>query len=252
MRADVVGRRLNASAAGTATMPGPRPRRGVVQENETLRALVGRVEVSRLTEVSIRALDMLGAFVLLVVLAPVLALIAALIRIDSPGPAIFRQRRLGSDLRPFTVYKFRTMKRDADSGAHRSHVERMIAAGAGGGGPMSKLQGDPRITGVGAFLRRTSLDELPQLWNVLRGQMSLVGPRPPMQYEVEKYPAKAFRRFAARPGMTGLWQVSGRNLLSFDQMIDLDAEYVERRTLLLNLKILALTVPTVLHGRGAR
>jgi lipopolysaccharide/colanic/teichoic acid biosynthesis glycosyltransferase len=116
---------------------------------------------------------------------------------------------------------------------------------------MSKLEEDDRVTRVGAFLRRTSIDELPQLWNVARGEMSLVGPRPPIQYEVDRYPAKAFRRFAVRPGITGLWQVRGRSLLSFPEMIELDAEYVERRSLWLNLKILLLTLPTVIHGKGA-
>ncbi len=107
------------------------------------------------------------------------------------------------------------------------------------------------MTRVGAFLRRTSIDELPQLWNVLRGEMSLVGPRPPIQYEVDKYPPEAFRRFAVKPGITGLWQVRGRSLLTFEQMIALDTEYVERRSLPLNLKILLLTLPTVIHGKGA-
>jgi lipopolysaccharide/colanic/teichoic acid biosynthesis glycosyltransferase len=116
---------------------------------------------------------------------------------------------------------------------------------------MSKLDADDRVTRVGAFLRRTSIDELPQLWNVVRGQMSLVGPRPPIQYEVDRYPPEAFRRFAVRPGLTGLWQVRGRSLLSFQQMIQLDIAYVERRSLPLNLKILLLTLPAVLHGKGA-
>ena len=108
------------------------------------------------------------------------------------------------------------------------------------------------MTRVGSFLRRTSLDELPQLWNVLVSEMSLVGPRPPIQYEVDAYPARAYRRFAVRPGITGLWQVKGRSLTSFPEMIALDVEYVERRSLLLNLKIILLTVPTVIHGKGAR
>ena len=110
---------------------------------------------------------------------------------------------------------------------------------------------DVRVTRVGRIIRRTSLDELPQLFNVLHGEMSLVGPRPPIRYEVDAYPARAFRRFAVRPGLTGLWQVCGRSLVTFNEMIELDTEYVERRSLLLNLKILFLTVPTVLHGKGA-
>jgi lipopolysaccharide/colanic/teichoic acid biosynthesis glycosyltransferase len=155
-------------------------------------------------------------------------------------------------LKPFSVAKFRTMQEGAAADAHRSHVEQMIADDAKRDTrPMTKLQEDARVTRSGVHLRRTSLDELPQLWNVLKGEMSLVGPRPPLQYEVDRYPAAAFRRFAVRPGITGLWQVSGRSLLTFGQMIELDAEYVERRSLLLNLKILLLTLPTVIHGKGA-
>ncbi len=144
------------------------------------------------------------------------------------------------------------MGEGADSGAHRNHVEEMIADGdRQGTRPMSKLHEDARVTRVGSFLRRTSIDELPQLWNVLRGEMSLVGPRPPIQYEVDRYPPEAFRRFAVKPGVTGLWQVRGRSLLTFKQMIELDSEYVETRSLGLNLKILLLTLPTVIHGKGA-
>jgi lipopolysaccharide/colanic/teichoic acid biosynthesis glycosyltransferase len=204
------------------------------------------------TEVAIRLLDLFGAAVGLVLLSPLFLIVAVVVRIDSPGRAIFRQRRLGRDLEPFSVTKFRTMSEGADPGAHRSHVERMIAGSEREGTrPMTKLQEDARVTRVGSFLRRTSIDELPQLWNVLRGEMSLVGPRPPIQYEVDRYPAEAFRRFAVKPGVTGLWQVRGRSLLSFKEMIALDAEYVETRSLGLNLKILLLTLPTVLHGKGA-
>jgi lipopolysaccharide/colanic/teichoic acid biosynthesis glycosyltransferase len=208
---------------------------------------------SPLSEVAMRGLDLLGAAALLIVLSPLLALVAALIRLDSPGPVIFRQRRLGRNLEPFSVAKFRTMRAGAATDAHRNHVERMIGEDGGDAEavPMAKLERDPRVTRVGAFLRRSSLDELPQLWNVLTGDMSLVGPRPPIQYEVDRYPARAFRRFAVRPGVTGLWQVRGRSLLTFNQMIDLDIEYVERRSLLLNLQILLLTLPTVIHGKGA-
>ncbi len=179
---------------------------------------------------------------------------ALVVRLDSPGRAIFRQRRLGRDLEPFSVAKFRTMRQGADTeaGAHRSHVEQMMAdEERRGTRAMSKLQEDARVTRVGSFLRRTSIDELPQLWNVLRGEMSLVGPRPPIQYEVDRYPPEAFRRFEVRPGVTGLWQVRGRSLLTFKQMIALDTEYIETRSPALNLKILLLTLPTVIHGKGA-
>ncbi len=187
----------------------------------------------------------------MILLSPILVLVALSVRLDSPGPAIYRQRRIGRDLEPFSVAKFRTMHVGVAPDAHRAHVEGMISGAGERTQPMAKLAEDTRVTRVGAFLRRTSLDELPQLWNVIRGQMSLVGPRPPIQYEVDKYPAEAFRRFAVRPGLTGLWQVRGRSLLTFQQMIELDNEYVETRSLLLNLKILILTVPTVIHGKGA-
>jgi lipopolysaccharide/colanic/teichoic acid biosynthesis glycosyltransferase len=214
--------------------------------------VVGDVEASRLTEISIRLLDLLSAVALLIVFSPLLLVVALLVRFDSPGPAIFRQRRLGLQMEPFSVAKFRTMRTGAASQAHRAHVERVIAADREGAMPMTKLAEDSRITRIGAFLRRTSIDELPQLWNVLRGEMSLVGPRPPIQYEVDRYPPEAFRRFAARPGLTGLWQVRGRSLLTFPQMIALDTEYVERRSLRLNLEIILRTPATVVHGKGAR
>jgi lipopolysaccharide/colanic/teichoic acid biosynthesis glycosyltransferase len=213
-------------------------------------------ETPRISDVAIRALDIVVTAIMLLVLSPLLALTALLIKLDSPGPVVFWQRRLGKDLQTFSVAKFRTMYDGSDTDTHRVHVERMICdeedEGDGKPVPMMKLEADPRVTKIGDFLRRTSIDELPQLWNVLRGEMSLVGPRPPIQYEVDKYPARAYRRFAVRPGITGLWQVKGRSLTSFPEMIALDVEYVERRSLLLNLKIILLTVPTVIHGKGAR
>lgn len=213
---------------------------------------IGAVSTSRLTEVAVRALDLAGAIAALALLTPLLLIVAAIIRLDSSGPALFRQRRLGKDLKPFRVAKFRTMHEGVAANPHRAHVERMIAdRDQQGTRPMTKLLEDERVTRVGSFLRRSSIDELPQLWNVIRGDMSLVGPRPPIQYEVDQYPREAFRRFAVRPGVTGLWQVRGRSLLSFRDMIELDIEYVESRSLPLNLKILLLTIPTVVHGDGA-
>lgn len=212
---------------------------------------VGTVNTSRLTEAAVRLLDLIGALALLIVLSPLLILVALTVKIDSAGPAIYRQRRVGRHLQPFSVAKFRTMREGAGADPHRAHIEQMISDGEQAARPMTKLEEDDRVTRVGSFLRRTSIDELPQLWNVVRGEMSLVGPRPPIQYEVDRYPAEAFRRFAVRPGLTGLWQVQGRSLLTFRQMIALDAEYVERRSLPLNLKILLLTLPTVIHGKGA-
>jgi lipopolysaccharide/colanic/teichoic acid biosynthesis glycosyltransferase len=213
---------------------------------------VGRVETPPLSEAAIRLLDVVCAAIALFVLSPLLLVVAAAVRLDSPGHAFFKQRRLGKDLEPFQVFKFRTMREGADAGTHRSHVEQMIVDDdRRGTRPMSKLREDARVTRIGSLLRKTSIDELPQLWNVLRGEMSLVGPRPPIQYEVDRYPPEAFRRFAVRPGVTGLWQVRGRSLLTFKQMIALDTEYVERRSLALNLKILLLTPSAVIHGEGA-
>ena len=211
-------------------------------------------DTPRASDIAMRSLDIAAAGLALLVLSPILLVVAILVRLDSHGPAIFRQERVGRGLKPFRVAKFRTMRQGVAADPHRAYVEEMIREESEAEGrqkPMMKLAEDPRITKIGHFLRRTSLDELPQLWNVLRGEMSLVGPRPPIQYEVDAYPARAFRRFAVRPGLTGLWQVSGRSLVTFSEMIDLDIEYVERRSPLLNLKIVFLTVPTVLHGKGA-
>jgi len=209
---------------------------------------VARIE-SRWTAAACRALDIAGSAVLLVLLAPLFAILAIAIRLDSPGRAFFRQERVGAGLRPFRICKFRTMRQDAACDIHRAYVQGLLVADTER--PMEKLTEDERITRVGRFLRRSSLDELPQLWNVLRGEMSLVGPRPPLSYEVEHYRPRWFTRFAVKPGVTGLWQVSGRSELSVDEMINLDIEYVERRSFWLNVWILLRTVPTVLNGRGA-
>jgi lipopolysaccharide/colanic/teichoic acid biosynthesis glycosyltransferase len=221
---------------------------------ETAQPAILPADTPRVSDIMMRALDIVVAAVLLITLSPVLLLVAILVRLDSRGGAIFRQERIGRNLKPFQVAKFRTMRAGVAADPHRAYVERMIREEDDANGtprPMMKLQADPRITKIGGFLRRSSIDELPQLWNVVRGEMSLVGPRPPIRYEVDAYPARAYRRFAVRPGLTGLWQVCGRSLVTFNEMIELDTEYVERRSLMLNLKILLLTVPTVLHGKGA-
>jgi lipopolysaccharide/colanic/teichoic acid biosynthesis glycosyltransferase len=228
--------------------------RSATSAESTARPAILPAETPRVSDIAIRALDIVVAGLLLIFLSPILLVVAVLVRLDSRGPALFRQERVGRNLKPFRVAKFRTMRQGVAADPHRAYVEEMIREEAQAEGqqkPMMKLQEDPRITSVGGFLRRTSIDELPQLWNVLVGEMSLVGPRPPIQYEVDAYPARAFRRFAVRPGVTGLWQVSGRSLVTFKEMIDLDTEYVERRSLLLNLKIIFLTVPTVLGAKGA-
>jgi lipopolysaccharide/colanic/teichoic acid biosynthesis glycosyltransferase len=210
---------------------------------------------SKASAAACRALDVAVSAVLLLVLLPVFLALAAAIRLDSPGRVLYRQRRVGRGQDPFMVNKFRTMHSGAGHETHRQYVIGLIAGqsdDADEGEPnFFKMANDDRVTRVGHFLRKSSLDELPQLWNVLRGDMSLVGPRPPIPYEVEHYPAHWFDRFAVKPGMTGLWQVSGRSELTLEEMIALDIEYARSRSLWLNVKILARTVPVVLIGRGA-
>jgi lipopolysaccharide/colanic/teichoic acid biosynthesis glycosyltransferase len=198
-----------------------------------------------------RILETTLAVLALLVLAPLVAVIALAIRSDSPGPVIFRQKRLGRGLHPFTVLKFRTMRSGADSSRHREYVRSLIDnEGGETHGGLYKLAVDDRVTAVGRRLRDWSLDEIPQLWNVIRGEMSLVGPRPVVPYEVEHYPEHYLQRFAVKPGLTGLWQVSGRNERSYDEMIRFDIEYAQRRTLVLDVVILIRTVWVVLRRKG--
>jgi lipopolysaccharide/colanic/teichoic acid biosynthesis glycosyltransferase len=199
-----------------------------------------------------RTLDIGVAAVVLLLMAPVIAIVALTVRLSSPGPIFFRQRRLGRSMRPFTVLKFRTMRADADSALHRDYVRSLIGTDAPENPPdnLYKLVVDPRVTKVGRFLRSWSLDEVPQLWNVLRGEMSLVGPRPVIEYEVEQYPDWYLRRFAVKPGMTGLWQVSGRNERTYEEMVRFDVEYAERRSLWMDLRILARTAIVVMRRQG--
>jgi len=209
-----------------------------------------------LTRVGYRALDVLIAGVCLVVCVPALLLACAAIRAESRGPAIFRQRRLGRDKRPFTVHKLRTMRQQADPAVHRAYVRQLIAGSevahvAGDGRELYKLAADDRVTRVGRILRKTSLDELPQLYDVLRGHMSIVGPRPVIPYEAELYPVGYDRRFAVKPGLTGLWQVNGRNERSYREMVAMDIAWVESCSLGLYLSILARTPWVLLRRRGA-
>lgn len=218
-----------------------------------------------------RAIDLTLGLVLLLLLMPLFALTYVAIKLDSRGPALFTQLRMGArrarsdspdqevwQLVPFRVYKFRSMRADADQSLHVQHIQlftqRRVQHATGGRGSMAafKLAHDPRITRVGRFLRRCSLDELPQLLNVVKGDMSLVGPRPVPLYEVEAYnKITQYGRFAAKPGVTGLWQISGRGNLSFDDMIALDHQLIERRSLLFDILILAKTLPAVARGAGA-
>ncbi|MBM7518313.1 exopolysaccharide biosynthesis polyprenyl glycosylphosphotransferase [Nocardioides nitrophenolicus] len=190
-------------------------------------------------------LDRVLATLALLLLAPLLLALALAIRLDSPGPAFFRQTRIGRADAPFTIWKLRTMRCDADL------AEPDLVALDEGSGPLFKIHRDPRITRVGRWLRRTSLDELPQLINVALGQMSLVGPRPALPSEVAAYLPDVRHRLVVRPGMTGLWQVSGRSDLSWDDTVRLDQQYVDNWSLLLDAKILLRTAGAVLSGRGA-
>jgi lipopolysaccharide/colanic/teichoic acid biosynthesis glycosyltransferase len=203
-----------------------------------------------------RALDIVGSLTLLIALVPLMLLIALLVKSRSRGPVLFRQVRIGQGLQPFTMLKFRTMAVNADHAVHHQFVTAFINAraplAAPGAPGVFKLTNDPRVTPVGRILRKTSLDELPQLWNVLRGDMSLVGPRPALAYELEQYqPWHRRRLLEAKPGITGLWQVVGRSRTTFDDMVRMDLRYVQRRSLWTDVTILLATPKAVILGRGA-
>lgn len=228
--------------------------------NRAVTDLAARKEITapRLgEEVVKRALDMALASMLIVLAAPLLLLLWCLVRSTSAGPALFRQERVGRGMRPFTMLKLRSMYADNDDRMHRDYVTTMLSAEAAEeaeeevparNNALFKLTGDPRVTPLGAWLRRTSLDELPQLINVLRGDMSLVGPRPMLPWEAQLLAAPYRRRFTVKPGITGLWQVNGRSRLSMRTALELDVEYTRRRSVLLDLSILARTVPALFRG----
>ena len=226
-----------AAFPGSATTPSDRPMggRGIRWE--------GAVR---------RGFDLVGAAVVLLLTAPLSLAIAVWIRLDSPGPALLRQERVGLGRRPFTFYKFRSMRVGVDDAAHRALIAAELRGEDTCRGGSTKIQHDPRITRSGRFLRRTSLDELPQLFNVLRGDMSLVGPRPCLDWEADMFPVKYAERFDVRPGVTGLWQVRGRSTLGTLDMLELDLDYVRDRTLGHDLTILIATIPALLRGDGAR
>jgi lipopolysaccharide/colanic/teichoic acid biosynthesis glycosyltransferase len=218
-----------------------------------------------------RLMDLVASLILVVLLLPLLALIVVAIRTDGPGPILFRQERIRGRrvqvdgrwswrLEPFTMYKFRTMQPTASDELHRRYMAAYLAgdeAGMAALQPIEQLDGsyklnaDPRVTRVGRTLRKLSLDELPQLLNVLRGDMTLVGPRPPLRYEVDLYEERHLRRLAGRPGVTGWWQVNGRCETSFEEMVELDLEYLARRSLWLDVVIIARTLPAMVSTRGA-
>jgi exopolysaccharide biosynthesis polyprenyl glycosylphosphotransferase len=192
-----------------------------------------------------RIMDVTISLLLLLMLLPIFCIISILIRTGSDGPIFFRQQRVGYNGRTFTLFKFRTMVKDAeklkDTLKDRNEMD----------GPVFKMKDDPRVTGIGAILRRTSLDELPQLINVLKGDMSLVGPRPPVPPEVAQYALPDRRRLSMKPGITGIWQVSGRNNIPFSRWMEMDREYIDHWSLWLDLKILFRTIPVVLKREGA-
>ncbi len=192
-----------------------------------------------------RVIDIVVSILLLVMLAPIIMAVAILIKITSRGPVFFKQRRCGLNGREFTLYKFRTMVEDAEK--RLEEVRHLNTVN----GPAFKAKDDPRVTSIGKFLRRYSLDELPQLWNVLKGDMSLVGPRPPIPDEVKRYKRWQKRRLSMKPGITGLWQVSGRSELDFNEWMALDMKYIDSWSLWLDLKIMIRTVPAILSGKGA-
>lgn len=228
-------------------------------------ALLADRPATNLYFVGKRLIDVILAGIIFLLLIPLLLVIAVLIKLDSPGPILFAQERVGAKLKPlgdkaiwfvqnFTMYKFRSMVADADSSVHEAYIREFVAGCAQNASQNDgkfKLTNDPRITPLGRFLRKYSLDELPQLLNVLKGEMSLVGPRPVPPYEVACYGEGHHKRLAALPGITGLWQVKGRCRVSFEEMVRMDTEYIRDASFLFDLKILLLTIPAVLSKRGA-
>ncbi len=207
-------------------------------------ASIGFMPVARVSWLK-RGLDLLMGAAVLVALSPLFLIVALAIKLDSPGPVLYRQSRVGKDGRVFPMFKFRSMRKNAES-----HLDQLQAQNEATG-PLFKMRRDPRITRVGRVLRRLSIDELPQLFNVMRGEMSLVGPRPPIPAEVGKYDEWQLARLRAIPGMTGLWQVSGRSEVPFHDMVRLDLHYIRNWSLGLDLEILVRTLPAVLSNRGA-
>lgn len=202
-----------------------------------------------------RLLDIVLAGFGLLLTSPFFLIVAILIKRSSPGPVFFVQERIGKDGRPFPFYKFRTMQHRSDDAIHRQFAAMFINGDARGcraskNGKVYKLTDDPRVTRIGCWLRKTSLDELPQLWNILVGHMSLVGPRPPIAYELELYQPWHRERLKVTPGLTGLWQVSGRSNVPFDEMVRLDVHYINNWSLGFDLRILFKTIPVMIQGTG--
>jgi exopolysaccharide biosynthesis polyprenyl glycosylphosphotransferase len=206
-----------------------------------------------------RALDVVGAAFALIALLPLMVVVALLIKLTSRGPVIFTQQRIGQGGKPFVFYKFRSMRTGNDDRVHRDYVAGLIDGSHASGNNHAheagsfKMKEDPRVTPIGRFIRKTSIDEIPQFFNVLKGDMSLVGPRPAVPYEVDRYKGWHRRRvFELKPGLTGIWQVHGRSRVTFDEMVRMDLRYLRQCSLLFDLKILAKTVGVVLRCEGAR
>ena len=193
-----------------------------------------------------RTFDVLAAVAAIILLSPIFIIIALLIRLESKGGALFKQERVGQNGRSFTMYKFRSMRTDAEARLVELENSNEMESGV-----IFKMKSDPRITKVGKFIRKASIDELPQLFNVLIGDMSLVGPRPPLPKEVVQYSQRDFMSLAAVPGITCFWQVMGRSDIPFKQQVELDIKYIKNQSFLLDVKLLLMTVPAVLTARGA-
>lgn len=225
---------------GPSPQPAPpaRPAGGSAESSGLLVATPAQLALKR-------GLDVVGAVLLIILLSPVLLAIAAAVVLTSPGDCLYFQERVGKHGRVFRMPKFRSMYVGAE--ARLAELETLNEVT----GPVFKMRRDPRVTPVGRFLRRLSLDELPQLWNVLIGQMSLVGPRPPVPHECEQYTDREWRRLDVKPGLTCIWQVSGRSDVDFHTWVDMDLQYIREWTLLLDVRLLARTIPAVVSGRGA-
>lgn len=199
-----------------------------------------------------RIFDLVFALLLLLPLLFVMAIVALAILLDSEGPVFFRQKRVGLDGKEFNLLKFRSMHHNSDDGRHREAIKEYMNGGAlnGHGEAQYKLGNDRRITKVGRFIRKTSIDELPQFFNVLRGDMSVVGPRPPLPYEVDLYSKHDRLRLSGKPGLTGIWQVYGRSRVPFQEMVEMDITYLQQQSLWQDLKLVVLTLPVIVLGRG--
>jgi lipopolysaccharide/colanic/teichoic acid biosynthesis glycosyltransferase len=223
----------------------------MLRENRTVGDMTRTAAVARSTLRLKRAIDVVLSALLLVVLSPLLAILVVWIRLDSPGPALFRQRRLGMHRREFTILKFRTMRVGTSSDPHRSYIrETMVGTADSNGNGVFKLERAGDVTSLGRWLRRSSLDELPQLFNVLRGEMSLVGPRPCIPYELDNFAPHHFERFLTPPGLTGLWQVTSRARSTFGEALDMDVAYVRGWSLGLDLALLCRTPVQLLRSEG--